>query len=68
MYMFSLNFYFLLLLVPLQTSIWEEKNWALLIDLLKEKKNNILHYFFHSEKNVRQMKRVEACNGNSYIK
>ena len=45
MYMFSLNFYFLLLLVPLQTSIWEEKNWALLIDLLKEKKKQYFTLF-----------------------
>ena len=67
MYMFSLIF-FLSSFVGMQTSIWQEKNWALLIDLLKEKKNNILHYFFHSEKNVRQMKRVKECNGNSYIK
>ena len=51
-------FFFFLLLVPLQTYIWQKKIWTLLIDLLKEK-NNILHYCVHSEENDRQIKRVE---------
>ena len=67
MYTISLSFYFLLLLLPLQTYIWQKKNWALLIDLLKQK-NNILYYCVHTEENERQIKRVQQWNGNSYIK
>ena len=38
-YTFSLGFFYILLLVPLQTYICWEKNWALLIDLLMGKNN-----------------------------
>ena len=45
------------LLVPLQTYIWQKKNWALLTKLLKV--TNILHYGIHSQENGRQIKRVK---------
>ena len=54
----SLSFFFLLLLVPLQTYIWQKKNWALLIHLFKGEKN-ILHYCVHNEENDRHIKTVE---------
>ena len=56
MYLFYLSFSYselLHLLVPLQTYIWQKKNWALLIDLFKVKKNNILHNWIHGEGNGR---------------
>ena len=37
----------------------KKKNWAVLIDLLKVKKDNILNYCVHSEENGKQIKRAE---------
>ena len=51
-----LCFFFLFLLVPLPAYIWQKRNMALLTDVLKEKKKNILHYCVHTEENDRQIK------------
>ena len=40
----------ILLLAPLQTYIWQKKNWELLTDLLKVKSNMFLLDNFHTEK------------------
>ena len=40
----------ILLLVPLQTYIWQKKNWALLTDLLKVKNNMFLPDNCHTQK------------------
>ena len=40
----------ILLLVPLQTYIWQKKNWALLTDLLKVKNNMFLPDNYHTQK------------------
>ena len=40
----------ILLLVPLQTYIWQKKKWALLTDLLKAKNNMFLPNNCHSQK------------------
>ena len=40
----------ILLLVPLQTYIWQKKNWALLTDLLKVKNNMFLPDNGHTQK------------------
>ena len=42
--------YCILLLVPLQTYIWQKKNWALLTDLLKVKNNMFLPDNCHTQK------------------
>ena len=48
-YRFSSRFFFILLLVTLQTYIWQ-KNWALLTDLLKVKSNMFLPDNGHIQK------------------
>ena len=48
-YKFSSSFFFILLLVTLQTYIWQ-KNWALLTDLLKVKNNMFLPDNGHTQK------------------
>ena len=42
--------YCILLLVPLQTYIWQKKYWALLTDLLKVKNNMFLSDNCHTQK------------------
>ena len=51
MYKFSLSFFYILLLAPLQTYIWHKKILALLTDLLKVK-NNIFCQTIATHKNV----------------
>ena len=41
MYKFSLSFFYILLLAPLQTYIWQKRIWALLTGLLKVKKQHV---------------------------
>ena len=44
--------YCVLFLVPLQTYIWQKKNWALLTDLLKVKNNMFLPDNCHTQKHT----------------
>ena len=43
-------FFFILLLAPMQTYIWQKKNWALFTDLLKVKSNMFLPDNCHTQK------------------
>ena len=47
---FFLSFFYFLFLVPLQTYIWQKKNWLLLTDLLKVKNNMLLPDNYHTQK------------------
>ena len=42
----------ILLLVPLQTYIWQRKNWALLTDLLKVKNNVFARQLPHTKRYI----------------
>ena len=44
------SFFYILLLVPLQTYIWQKQIWALLTDLLKLKNNTFLPDNYHTQK------------------
>ena len=46
---FSLSFFYILLLVPWQTYIWQKKIWALLTDLLKVTNNIFLPDNYHTQ-------------------
>ena len=49
-YIYIHIFFFILLLAPMQTYIWQKKNWALLTDLLKVKNNMFLPDNCHTQK------------------
>ena len=55
----SLSFFFLLLLVPLQTYIWHKKKLGIANSSTEREKKKFLHYCVRSEENDRHIKTVE---------